>query len=207
MENLKKMILIAFVTIVTNTILFGQNETMVQSAFSESYKTELSGNYTVGVSELKSVYQTDNYNINARLGWLLFLAKEYTESVIYYDRAIKLKPYCIEARFGMIKALNALESWDRIQEQYEQILRIDDQNTTALYWLGVLLYNRREYDSASKNFEKIVNLYPMDYGSVIMLAWTKYYQGKTIDAKILFKQALLLSPDDGSAISGLNLVK
>ena len=47
----------------------------------------------------------------------------------------------------------------------------------------------------------------MDYGSVIMLAWTKLYQGKKADAKILFNQALLLSPNDVSATSGLNQIK
>jgi tetratricopeptide (TPR) repeat protein len=107
----------------------------------------------------------------------------------------------------MIKALNALASWDKVKDQYEAILKIDDQNTTSLYWLGVLLYNRKDYDNAAKNFEKIVNLYPMDYGSVIMLAWTRLYQGKNTDAKVLFNQALLLSPNDPSALSGLSQIK
>ena len=124
-----------------------------------------------------------------------------------YDKAINLKPYAIEARFGMIKALNELKSWDKVKEQYEAILKIDDQNTTSLYWLGVLLYNRKDYDNAAKNFEKIVNLYPMDYGSVIMLAWARLYQGKTGDAKVLFNQAILLSPNDPSATAGLNQIK
>jgi hypothetical protein len=40
-----------------------------------------------------------------------------------------------------------------------------------------------------------------------MLAWARLYQGKTTDAKVLFNQALLLSPNDNSAISGLNQIK
>jgi tetratricopeptide (TPR) repeat protein len=187
--------------------LNAQTEAKIIAAFADSYKSEISGNYAVSVSEIKAVYQSDNYSMNARLGWLLFLAKQYTESVTYYDKAIRLKPYAIEARFGMIKALNALESWDRVKEQYEAILKIDSQNTTSLYWLGVLLYNRKDYDNAAKNFEKIVNLYPMDYGSVIMLAWTKLFQGKNGDARVLFNQALLLSPNDSSALSGLNQIR
>jgi tetratricopeptide (TPR) repeat protein len=206
METLKRVLFIILSTLTVDN-LNAQTESKIQSAFAESYKTELSGNYVVSVSEIRSVYQADNYSMNARLGWLLFLAKQYTESINYYEKAIKLKPYAIEARFGMIKALNALESWDKVKEQYEAILKIDDQNTTSLYWLGVLLYNRKDYDNAAKNFEKIVNLYPMDYGSVIMLAWTRLYQGKNADAKVLFNQALLLSPNDSSAISGLNLIK
>jgi Flp pilus assembly protein TadD len=47
----------------------------------------------------------------------------------------------------------------------------------------------------------------MDYGSVIMLAWARYYQGRTADARVMFNQALLLSPNDASAIQGLNLLK
>lgn len=206
MEALK-IYLIIIVSGLTITELNGQTDAKIQTAFATSYKSELSTDYTSAISEVRSVYSAGNYSINARLGWLLFLAKQYTESVVYYDKAIKLKPYAIEARFGMIKALNALESWDKVKEQYEAILKIDDQNTTSLYWLGVLQYNRKDYENAGKNFEKIVNLYPMDYGSVIMLAWTRLYQGKNADAKVLFNQALLLSPDDPSAISGLNQIK
>lgn len=207
METLKKLILFLFFSVFAVNVLNAQTDAVILNAFSESIKAELSGNYTLAVSDIKSVYQADNYNMNARLGWLLLLAKQYTESVSFYEKAVRLKPYVLEARFGLIKSLNALESWDKVKEQYENILKIDGQNTTALYWLGVLLYNRKDYNEASRNFEKIVNLYPMDYGSVIMLAWSRYYQGKLPDAKILFNQALLLSPNDVSALSGLNLLK
>lgn len=194
-------------SVFTAVNLHGQADGKVQAAFASSYKSEQSGNYALSVSEIKSVYQADNYSINARLGWLLFLAKQHTESVNYYEKAIKLKPYAIEVRFGLIKALDALASWDKVKEQYEAILKIDPLNTTSLYWLGVLLYNRKDFDNAARNFEKIVNLYPMDYGSTIMLAWTRLYQGKKADAKVLFNQALLLSPDDESATSGLKQLK
>lgn len=205
MENVRFKLLI--VTLVTTLNLNAQNEDVVNAAFASSYRAEAAGNYSVAVSEVRAVYKPESYNTNARLGWLLFLSKQYTESVNYYDRAIKLKPYCLESRFGMIKSLNALESWDRVKEQYESILKIDGQNTTALYWLGVLLYNRKQYDDAARNFEKVVNLYPMDYGSVIMLGWSRYYQNRPADARLLFNQALLLSPNDPSATQGINLLK
>jgi tetratricopeptide (TPR) repeat protein len=206
METLKKVFIPIFLIFIAGN-LHAQSDAKLQAAFAESYKAELNSNYLVSVSAIKSVYQADNYSINARLGWLLFLAKQYSESIDYYEKAARLKPYAIEVRFGLIKDYNALESWDKVKEQYEAILKIDEQNTTSLYWLGVLLYNRKDYDNAAKNFERIVNLYPMDYGSVIMLAWTKLYQGKKADAKILFNQALLLSPNDSSANSGLNQLK
>jgi tetratricopeptide (TPR) repeat protein len=206
MENLKFRF-VTLLLVLPFIAAFSQNDPKIQAAFTESSKAEAAENYSLGISSLKTVYSADDYAINVRMGWLYLLSKQYTESVSYYDRAIKLKPYAIEARFGMIKALNSLESWDRVKEQYESILKIDPQNTTSLYWLGVLLYNRKDYDNAAKNFEKIVNLYPMDYGSVIMLAWTRLYQGKKSDARVLFNHALLLSPSDASATSGLTLLK
>lgn len=206
METLRLFLVVILSALAAGNIN-AQPDAKIQAAFASSYKSEQNGNYVLSVSEIKAVYQADNYSINARLGWLNFLAKQYTESVNYYDKAIKLKPYAIEVRFGMIKALDALSGWDKVKEQYEAILKIDSQNTTSLYWLGVLLYNRKDYENAAKNFEKIVNLYPMDYGSVIMLAWTRLYQGKKADAIVLFNQALLLSPDDSSALAGLNQLK
>jgi tetratricopeptide (TPR) repeat protein len=206
MENLKVKLTILLSFLLYFTVL-AQNDIKILEAFSESYKAETGENYSLAISSLKAVYRADDYAVNVRLGWLFLLSKQYTESISYYDMAIRLKSYAIEARFGMIKALNALESWDKVREQYEAILKIDPQNTTSLYWLGILLYNRKDFDNAARNFEKIVNLYPMDYGSVIMLAWTRLYQGKKSDAKVLFNHALLLSPNDASATSGLNQLK
>jgi len=52
-----------------------------------------------------------------------------------------------------------------------------------------------------------VNLYPLDYDSVIMLAWTKLKLGKSNEAKVLFNHALTLRPNDKSAMEGLKLIK
>lgn len=207
MEIMRKYLIICSIVLLSAKTGFAQTTAQVQNAFAESYKAEQGGNYSQAISALKGVYKSDDYSINARLGWLLFLSKQYTESISFYEKSVKLKPYAIEVRFGLIKNYNALESWDKVKEQYEAILKIDSQNTTSLYWLGVIYYNRKDFDNAAKNFEKIVNLYPMDYGSVIMLAWTKFYQGKKTEALVLFNQALILSPNDASAMSGLNQLK
>mgnify|MGYP005847373345 CR=1 FL=1 len=45
----------------------------------------------------------------------------------------------------------------------------------------------------------VVNLYPFNYYSVLMLGWTNYQLGKTKEAKILFQKALLYDPTSASA--------
>jgi tetratricopeptide (TPR) repeat protein len=206
METLKRILLT-----VTLTFMFGslmaQSTSVIQSTFVKSFESEKSGNYTAAINSMKTIYKADSYIINIRLGWLYYLAKQYTESIKYYDKSIALKPYAIEARFGAVKPLSAIESWDKVKTHYLEILKIDPQNTIANYWLGVIYYNRKDYVSAIKLFEKVVNLYPLDYDSVIMLAWSKLNTGKSADARVLFNQALILRPNDSSALSGLKLIK
>jgi tetratricopeptide (TPR) repeat protein len=206
MENLKRKIHIS------GFILFficfqGQSQPAIQAAFGRSYEAEQAGNYGKAIAEIKTVYKADSYFSNIRLGWLYYLDKQNSLSIQYYNLAISLKPYAIEAKFGCIKPLSALGSWDKVKEQYFQILKIDPQNTLANYWLGVIYYNRKDYQNALKLFEKVVNLYPLDYDSIIMMAWTKLQLGSSADARVLFNQALVIRPNDSSAMSGLKQLK
>jgi len=206
METIKKLSLFTLLTL-TLTCGIAQNIATVQSAFVKSYESEQAGNYVSAMNDLKGVYKPDSYILNIRLGWLSYLAKQYTESIKYYEKAISLKPYAIEARFGCVKPLSAIESWEKVKANYIEILKIDPQNTVANYWLGVIYYNRKDYANAIKLFEKVVNLYPLDYDSVIMLAWSKLNSGKSADARVMFTHALILRPNDASALSGLKLIK
>jgi len=205
MENLK-LIFVLVALIVINFSISSQTNNN-QSVFNRSYEYEKSSNYAAAIKEMNSIYKSDVYFVNIRLGWLYYLSKNYTKSIEYYDRAINLKPYAIEARFGCVKPLSAIENWEKVKSQYLQILKIDPQNTVANYWLGVIYYNKKRYEDASKLFEKIVNLYPLDYDSVIMLAWSKLNSGKKADANVLFNHALDLRPNDSSALEGLKRLK
>jgi tetratricopeptide (TPR) repeat protein len=206
METLKK-ILVSVAFVLLSGYMMAQTAAVTQAAFVKSYEAEKDGNYSTAISSLKTVYQADSYVLNVRLGWLSYLAKQYNESIKYYEKSISLKPYAIEARFGYIKPLSAIENWEKVKANYLEILKIDPQNTVANYWLGVIYYNRKDYANATKLFEKVVNLYPLDYDSVIMLAWSKLNTGKPADAKVLFNHALILKPDDSSALSGLKMIK
>jgi len=205
METLRKNTITVLLVLISFSA-FSQSMETLQSIFAKSYEAENAKNYANAISQLKAGYDPGNYVINIRLGWLNYLAKQYTESIGYYEKSIALKPYAIEARFGCVKPLSALEDWEKVKKQYVEILTIDPQNTVANYWLGVIIYNRKDFNGAAKLFEKIVNLYPLDYDSVIMLAWSKLYSSKPSEAKVLFHQALIIRPNDSSALSGLKLI-
>jgi tetratricopeptide (TPR) repeat protein len=205
METLKKTWIMTALLLLSVT-LQAQNINVLQSAFSASYIAENQKNYELAIAEMKPIYKENDYISNIRLGWLNYMAKKYSESISYYKKAIEFKPYAIEARLGCVKPLSAIENWEKVKEQYLEILKIDPLNTTANYWLGVIYYNKKDFKTAINLFEKIVNLYPLDYDSVIMLAWSKMNNNNHADAKLLFQHALIIRPNDSSAQSGLQLI-
>jgi tetratricopeptide (TPR) repeat protein len=194
--------------IVSSFTLFSQNnQVTLQAAFSKSYQYEYKGNYTDAITTLKTVYQEDSYEINLRLGWVTYLAGLFTESSAYYQKAIAMKPYSIEAKLGFANSASALGNWDQVIAQYNDILAIDSQNSLTNYRMGSIYYGRKDYTKAEKYLEKVVNLYPFDYDSNILFAWTNLKLGKLREAQVLFNKVLLIKPTDSSALEGLGLIK
>ncbi|MBX9732594.1 MAG: tetratricopeptide repeat protein [Chitinophagaceae bacterium] len=206
MEILKKQIGITAMMLLSFSA-WAQSDATIQKAFRDSYTQENNKLYGEAIATLNKVYEENNYEINLRLGWLFYNNKNYTQSQNYYAKAVSLKPYAIEAKFGLIKPLYALENWDKVLSTYEDILKVDAQNVTANYWVGVIQYNRKKYEQAARHFEKVVNLYPFDYDSNHMLAWTYLNLGKNNDAKTLFNKALIIRPADSSSLEGLSKIK
>ncbi len=180
---------------------------VLQKAFKDSYALEQSTNYQGAIDALKPYYAESSYEINLRMGWLTYMAGKFNESISYYEKSIKLMPYSIEAKLGLIYPLSAMKSWDAVVVQYNDVLKIAPENTTANYKLGLIYYYREKYTDAKKYFEKFLNLFPFEYDAVIMSAWTYYKMGQYNEAKLLFNKALLLRPADVSATEGLSYIK
>lgn len=206
MEILKKQIVSAVILLIAFTAS-AQNETVIRKAYKDSYAQEYNKLYGEAIATLNKVHDDNSYEFNLRLGWLYYMNKNYTQSQQFYQKATSLKPYSIEAKLGLVKPLSVLESWDKVLQVYEEILKIDPQNYTANYWAAVILYNRKKYEQASKLLEKIVNLYPFEYDGNHLLAWSYYFMNKHNDAKALFNKALLYKPDDASSLEGLSKIK
>ena len=186
--------------------LFSQEKTQIQ-AFKDSYAYETKGDYTTAAKEMLGIYKEDNYEINLRMGWLKYMGGMFTESITYYEKAIKLKPMSEEARLGIVMPASSLGNWDQVLLHYNKILEQSPNQTTVLYRIGLIYYNKGDYSKALGYYEKLANLYPFSYDGLLMYAWTCYKLGKLNEAKVLFNKVLLLSPDDSSATEGLSLIK
>ncbi len=187
-------------------LLNGQTMNEQIQAFQESYLNEASGSYESAIDNLKSVYKESSYEVNLRLGYLCYLSGRFTESIAYYNNAINLMPFSVEARFGYVLPAAAMGNYSQVLNQYEKILEITPNHSVTLHRIGLIYYGRHEYAKAEKYFEKVVNLFPFDYDGLSMLAWTKLKLNKTREAKVLFNKALLNTPGGSSALEGLELL-
>ncbi len=196
---------VVMVLLMTVGILNAQTQEQIE-AFEKSYTLETSGDYAKAIQEIKQVYDETSYPINLRLAWLSYSSGLFTEAMAFYTKAINLMPYSVEARLGLVYPAGAVGKWTVVINTYKKILEIDAKNYTANYKLASIYYGRKEYSVANKYLETIVNLYPFDYSSTILYAWNSFQLGKTREAKLLFNQALMLSPADASATEGLSLI-
>lgn len=198
-----------YVLLAIAILLAGQSmaQDNIINAFKQSYDLEKTGNFKASADRLKAVYQADGYEINLRLGWLSYQAGQLKESIDYYQKAVNLKPYAIEPKLGLVLPLSMQGEWDKILEMYQKILQTDPQNALVNYRVGLIYYNRGNYDKADPYIEKVVNLYPFDYDGLLLLAWNKLNLQKTRESKVLFQKVLMNNPGDESALEGLKLIK
>ncbi|MGZ4035625.1 MAG: tetratricopeptide repeat protein [Bacteroidia bacterium] len=204
MKFLKKSI--AAIIVLTTLNVHGQDKTLM-NAFSQSYDYEAIKKYDAAIASLNAIYNASSYELNLRIGWLNYEAGKYKESVSFYQKAIELMPAATEPKWAVINPLTKLENWNEIEKTYLAILKLDPKNSSANYSLGSIYYYRKDYVDAKKYFDISLNLYPFDYNSMLMSAWTNYFLGNKNDAISLFNKTLLYSPNDKSALEGLSMIK
>lgn len=206
METIKNFS-IALLISLFSTYGFSQDYAKTIEGFQNSYLHEASGNLAEAILDLKKIYDENSYELNLRLGWLTYSSGLFSESQSYYNKAISLKPFAIESRFGVVLPQSAMGNWNSVIAQYEKILEIAPNNSIAMHRLGLIFYGQKDYLKAEKYFEKVVNLYPFDYDALVMYAWTNFQLKKYREAKVLFNKALMNTPSGASAMEGVKLME
>jgi tetratricopeptide (TPR) repeat protein len=178
--------------------------------FKNSIQEESIGKYAQAILTIMKIYDeySDEYIINLRLGWLYYLNKDYDSSIKYYNKALEISGNSsIEAILGITLPVSSKGDWDGVQNYYEDIINMDENNYTANLRLGQIYLNTENYLNAKIYLSKVKDMYPADYESNLYLAWTYYYLGDKSTALELFTDVLILSPQDQSALEGLKLIQ
>ena len=202
-----KYLLFILIPFLTFSFAKAQEYAAWQTPFEKSYAQERDNKFREALEVLENDYVEDSYEFNIRFGWLYYNLGDFPKSKTYYKKAMDLLPYSQQAQFGYVLPLAGLGEWDAIIEVYKNILETDSKNTLANYRLGAIYYERKEYQLAYNYLEEVINLYPNDYDSNLLFAWTNLQMGKLKEAKVLFNKVLLIRPGDESAKEGLSLIQ
>jgi len=195
-----KNFLITFMTFFLS-LSFSLSYEEIKSAYQRSYIYEKVGDYTNAIKALMPVYNAypNGYTVNLRLGWLFYLLKKYNNSEFHYRKAIKAIPTSIEAKLGLTLPLTAEEKWKETEEVIYQILKTDYYNYYGNLRLCYVLEKEKKYPLMQAVSLKMLAIYPTSVPYLTYLAKSYFYTGKMEKAKKLFKEILILDPENVEA--------
>jgi len=175
--------------------LFGLD---IQKIYLNSYNYEKMGDYKDAIKVLVPLYQKypNGYTINLRLGWLFYLNKKYLNSIKHYQKASMLSPYSIETKLGLMKNYLGLEDYKKALNEGNIILKSDYYNFYGNYYEAVALKNMKDYKSTLSIANKMLSLYPTSILFLNLLGEVYYLEGKKELAKKIFKNVLILDPNN-----------
>jgi len=173
----------------------------IKRAYYRSYQYEKAGDYENAIKALSFVYNEypDSYTVNLRLGWLYYLAKKYANSLFHYGKAIKVAPYSIEAKLGYTLPLLAQSKYKDVEKVCYQILNTDYYNYYGNLRLSYALRGQKKYKIVSEVAYKMLTIYPTDVNFLTELALAQFYLGNKKEAYRLFKEILILDPENPTA--------
>ena len=193
---MKTKYLLTAILLAACTGLFAQSDNeKATAAISQSYVSEFSNHYPQAIEALTKSYDDKSYFINLRLGWLHYLSGDQKKSSIYYKEAIKIVPHSVEARMGLALPLSVMGNWDEITEIYKEILSIDPNNSVVNFRMALISFNKKDNEKATSYCMKVLDLYPFDYDTNLLLGKIQMSTGKMGLAKTTLYKALQYNPD------------
>ncbi len=189
---------VSFLFFVLFSFSFSMDYEKIKEAYHRSYQYEKMENYDDAIKVLLPVYKEypDGYTINLRLGWLYYIAGKYANSIFHYEKAIKAIPYSLEAKLGYTLPLLAKKEFSRVEKVCYQILYTDYYNYYGNLRLSYSLRMQKKYDIALRVVNKMLYLYPTDINFLLELAILKKETGKDKEAEKIFKDILILDPEN-----------
>ncbi|MHA1126026.1 MAG: tetratricopeptide repeat protein [Candidatus Heimdallarchaeota archaeon] len=141
-----------------------------------------------------------------RKGMVHYELEEFADAIKFFDDVIQKSPEDVDALYAKGTALSSLEKHNDAVALFDKILNIDPK--MHLTWLakGYTLLDLEKYEDALSSFEGAEKLgYRGDLlggkGQALRML------GKTEEAKIYFKEAIVADPYDFEALFGLGMLE
>ncbi len=211
MKKICKMLLTIVLPLLTVVPGWGAEAelTRTQQLWINSYNAEKSGDYAQAIEYTTRIIEESGalYLAVLRMGWLHYLNQDYVTSLAYYRQTSALSPGAVTPLNGQVNCLVAMKRAGEAISVAKSILTIDPMNYHANAHLGDLYYGQGDFHLAATYYLKLSRLFPEDTALANSLAWCYMKQGKPTEARTIFNNVLVVSPNDISAKKGLELSK
>lgn len=173
-----------------------------QERFAASYGQESRRDFRGAIRSIEALGE-DDYLVQLRLGWLNYRNEAFKTSADFYARASRIKPDAVEPLLGMMLPLQAAGLIDAAIEAGNSVLEIDPGNYTALSRMAAIRYSRKDFGRAAALYRRLTRLYPTDLEMLLGLGWSLKLRGEKTAAAAVFRDVLVLSPQNPRALDGL----
>ncbi len=200
------IIVVVFILNINIAKCFELKFAKIKEAYLQSYNYEKMGNYKDAIRVLLSIYNSspNSYLINLRLGWLYYLSGKYANSIIFYQKSLKIMPESIEALLGMSLPLIAQKRFNEVETLMYEVIKNDFYNYFGNLRLAMALRYQQKLDQAEKIAKKMLRFYPTDINFLLELGIVERSKGNIQKARSIFKEVLLLDPLNRIARYSLN---
>ncbi len=128
------------------------------------------------------------------LGTAYSALNDFRSARRYLEKAVDLEPDRIGYRFQLARLLMQISLGGEAADEYAAILRRDSTFLPAMYQLGLLFYERREYAQAAGYFQRIVRLSPSDFLSQYYLGACYATMEKPDSARYVLSACITFQP-------------
>ena len=197
MRFLKLLPLFIFLT----QTLFALSYKQIKEAYHKSFFYEKIGDYKDAVRVLMPVYKAypNGYAVNLRLGWLYYLMGKYDNSEYHYRKADKVISTSVESKLGLSLPLMAQERWSDAEQVLYKVIAIDYYNYYGNLRLAKVLGKEKKYKQQVAVALKMLNIYPTSVPFLVVLGEGYYHLGDLKKAEEIFKNVLILDPENLTA--------
>lgn len=181
------------------------DDAQIAELYRQSYALEANRDYAGALAKTREIKSktSGSYFAAVRLGWVAYLAGDYTASEAAYREAAASAPKAVEPRIGMTLPLLAAKKWRELERACRDVMTLDPNHGVARARLAHAQYSVGNYPDSAATYRKLVEEYPAELDHQTGLGWCLLRMGRKAEARQVFAGVLAVSPDNSSAKAGM----
>lgn len=200
MSKIKAFFAVFFLNLFIFSFSFGQQNKLINSGaiMQQGLELQSEGKFKEAIALYKDVSRSDtNYSdLLEELAICSYNDSAYEESKQYALTGLQLFPEKRNLWYNYLaNTVDELGNKDEALQYYDDILKANPNDYTAMYNKGICYYNQKKYAPAQDCFQKTILIYPYYTSAHYFLALINLDQGNLPQAMLSFATVFVLDPE------------